>query len=288
MIGGMRLLDPPQAKYFCNPPAPVIARVGRPQSLRLFHTSLPKSVTQFTEGHQYFQVHQVNLLIEIDRWLLFSVSHYRRAMDMLVPASAPWAQVTLYYASFYAANAILGMFGGWIGHSKDGVRIVDIEHGAEGTQQLRIHRSPKSPRGVNGSHQMFWDFFYFSAASISGWAPAGLKSALIPVNGDFKWQIVERNGVNYDMYLAWDAAMRLNRTFKPHRLNSLNGPLQQQLETTETLIKLALHFGVKLKLSTTGLEGCGHVGPASRIRRRLGAQRPPQIVMQSEFLEFLA
>jgi hypothetical protein len=154
----MRLLDLPQAQYLCNPPAAVVALVG-PQSLRTFHTSIPKSVTRISEGQMHFGVHQINILASVDQWLLFATSHYRRAVDMLVPASAPWAHVTLYYASFFAANGILGMFGGWIGHTQDGIRVVDVEHGLPGAQELRIHRRLSSPNGAVGNHRAFWDFF---------------------------------------------------------------------------------------------------------------------------------
>jgi hypothetical protein len=281
----MRLLDLPQAKHFCKPPANVVALVGA-QSLRTFHTSLPKGVTRITEGQMHFQVHQVNALASIDQWLLFSTAHYRRAMDMLVPASAPWAQVTLYYASFFAANAILGIFGGWIGHASGGVRVVDVEHGVPGAQELRIHRRLSSPNGAVGSHRVFWDFFYDAVASVSAWAPSSLASALSPVNGDFAWQIAERNDVNYDMFNAWSAAKLLYGTFKPKKLDSLRGPLQLQFETSERLIQLALHFASDVGMATSALEGCGQAGSVAQIRRRLGAQRPPQLVMQSAFQNF--
>jgi len=284
----MRLLDLPQAEHFCNPTPADVAAVGVPQSLRAFHLSIAPSVTQLTEGQTNFKVHQVNMLWDIDRWLLFSVTHYRRAMDMLVPASAPWAQVTLYYASFFAANAILGMFGGWVGQVKGSIRIVEVAHGAPGAQQLKIHRRLDSPNKLGGSHQKFWDFFYDAAPQVSAWAPIRLASALQPVNGIVTWQIGERNDVNYDMYHAWNTAKLFNGQFRPDRLSSLSGPLQLQLEATETLIKLALHFASELELSTMGLDGSGHPGTASQVRRKLGSQRPPQLVMQSEFQELIA
>jgi hypothetical protein len=281
----MRLLDKPQAQHFCSPPAAVVAAVGA-QSLRAFHAQVPKSVTRIAEGQLNFGIHQINVLASVDQWLMFSTSHYRRAIDMLVPASAPWAQVTLYYASFFAANAILGMFGGWIGHTADGLRVIDVEHGAPGAQELRIHRRLPSPSGAVGSHRVFWDFFYDAAATISAWAPASLAVALNPVNGDFAWQIAERNDVNYDMFSAWTSAKLFHGTFRPSRLTSLRGPLQLQFEASERLIKLALRFAADLGLATTALEGCGQSGTVSQVRKRLGAQRPPQLVMQSAFQEF--
>jgi len=281
----MRLLDLPQARYFCRPAHAVVAAVSV-QSLRTFHDSTLKSVTLIREGHRHFQVHQINVLASVDQWLLFATAHYRRAMDMLVPASAPWAQVTLYYASFFAANAILGMFGGWIGQTPDGMRVVDVEHGIPGAQELHIHRRLPSPNGARGSHRVFWDFFYDAAASIAAWAPRSLATALSPVNGDFAWQIAERNDVNYDMFSAWAAAKLFHGTFKSSRLTSLSGPLQLQFEASERLIRLALQFATEVGLSTTALEGCGQMGTVAQVRRRLGAQRPPQLVTQSAFQEF--
>lgn len=278
----MRLFDLPHAKHFCVP-APAVAAIISLQSLPAFHASLTKSVTRMQEGTIRFQIHQINVLNSVDRWLLYSVVHYRRSVDMLAPASAPWAQVTLYYASFYAANAILGMFGGWIGHTADGSRIVDVENGTPGAQELRIYRRLPSPNVAKGSHRAFWDFFYDSAATISAWAPAHLAAALTPVNGDFAWQIAERNNVNYDMYEAWASSLLLFGGFKPAKLKSLSGPIKLQLDSTEALIKLALHFAAAMKLSTAALVGCGPTGTTAQIRKRLASQHPPTLVTQSAF-----
>jgi len=278
----MRLLDLPQAEYFCTPAPPTGAPIGR-QSLVAFHDSRRKGSALLKEGTLEFQVHQVNLLDSIDRWLVYSLAHYRRSVDMLVPVSAPWAHVTLYYASFFAANAILGIFGCWIGQAQRGARVVDVEHGIAGSQELRIHRGLASPSGVKGSHRAFWDFFYDGTATIAAWAPAALAPALIPVNGDFAWQIAERNNVNYDMFHAGTASGLFYRTFKPSKLKTLSGPLQLQFETTERLIKLALHFASAASFSTASLSGCGFAGTRLQIQKRLTSQSPPSVSKQSGF-----
>lgn len=278
----MRLLDLPQAKYFCSPSAASIASISN-QSLAAFHAGL-KGGTLLQEGTLRFQVHQVNLLTSIDRWLLYSVGHYRRSIDMLVPVSAPWAQVTLYYSSFFAANAILGMFGGWIGNTPKGERVVDVEHPVEGAQQLKVHRGLGSPNSAGGSHRKFWDFFYDGVATLAAWAPAHLAQALSPVNGDFGWQIAERNNVNYDMFHAWSASSLIHSTFQPSRLRTLSGPLKLQLDATERLILLALHFAKTVSVSTTeSLAGCGATGTKLQIQRKLASQAPPSLVTQSGF-----
>src|SRR5262245_56287838 len=106
----MNLFDlTPGAEHFCRPLT--IPPASPPQSIKALVDSF-HSVSHLKEGDPRFEVYRLSLLSSIERWLLYSVAHYRRALEMLVPASAPWAHVTLYYASFFSANAILGMFGG--------------------------------------------------------------------------------------------------------------------------------------------------------------------------------
>lgn len=158
----MRLFDLPQAKHFCGLPAPVVA--GSRQSLPRFHSALGNGVNRLTEGTDRFDVHRANVLDSVARWLAYSLANYRRAFDMMVPVSAPWAQVTLYYSAFFAANAILGMFGGWLGRWKTDI-LVDVESGVPGSQELKIHRKFASPNGAKGPHRIFWDVYYDAVAS---------------------------------------------------------------------------------------------------------------------------
>jgi hypothetical protein len=240
-------------------------------------------VTTLTEGTNAFEVHQANLLDSAERWLVFSLAHYQRALDMLVPVSAPWVQVTLYYSSFFAANAILGMLGGWVGQTKTGKRLlVDVERGVPGSQELKIHRKFQSPSGANGSHRVFWDLFYDATASISAWAPPALISALDPVNNDFAWQIGERNDVNYDMFHAWQASSLFFGTFDSANLASLSGPPALQLDKTDLMIKLALFFADAVALPGHSLDGCGVAGTRRDRQKLLVNEVPPHLVAQSQ------
>jgi len=196
---------------------------------------------------------------------------------MLVPVAAPWVQVTLYYSSFFA--------GGWIGQTKTGNRVVDVERGVPGSQALRVHRRLASPAGVVGPHKTFWDFFYDAAASISAWAPPALEPALKPVNGDFSWQIPERNSVNYDMFHAWAASALGN--IQPRKAQDASGPLRLQLETTERMLHLGLWFAKAVALSSTALVGCGGTGTRHQVQRRLVTQRAPSMVTQSQLSALL-
>lgn len=274
----MRLFDIVEARHFCRAlPAHV---PGAGQSLVAFHNSL--RTTRLTEGTPYFDAHRISLLNAVERWILFGVADYRRALDMFIPSNAPWAHVTLYYSSFFAANAILGMFGAWV-HFE---RLVDVDNGAVANQVLRISRRVQSPSGYKGSHRVFWDFFYEGCNTISPWVPPELQSATQPVNNDRVWQITARNEVNYDMFIAFDGAIRLSTSFNPKKLRSLTGPLAQQLDITEHMLRLALYFANSFGLSSFPYEGLG-TGARSKILRALVTKVPPGLTTQSVLQDLL-
>jgi len=147
----------------------------------------------------------------VERWILFGVADYRRALDMLIPSNAPWAHVTLYYSGFFGANAILEMFGGWIDHE----RMVDVDQGQPNSQMLKVTRRPKSPNGYQGSHRVLWDYFYEGCNTIGPWVPTELQTAITPVNGDRRWLTNTRNDVNYDMHGAYTGAGFFQLQFQP-------------------------------------------------------------------------
>lgn len=273
----MRLFDIVEARHFCRPLAAHVPGVG--QSLVAFHNGL--RTTRLTEGTSYFEVHRVSLLNAVERWILFGVADYRRALDMFIPSNAPWAHVTLYYSSFFAANAILGMFGAWV-HFE---RLVDVDTGTVANQVLRIARRVQSPSGYKGSHKVFWDFFYEGCNIIAPWVPTQLQSATQPVNNDRVWQITARNEINYDMFSAYDGALRLNSAFNPKRLRSLTGPLAQQFEVTQNMLKLALYFANSFSVASFPFEGLVN-GTRSRVLRALVTKTPPSVVTQSVLQDF--
>ena len=270
----MQLFDVPQATHFCAPLSAHLPGVG--QSLVSLHDNLSPHVTRLSEGTPHFSAHRVSILNAVERWILFGIADYRRALDMLIPSNAPWAHVTLYYSSFFAANAILGMFGAWI-HLR---RVIDVEQGTATFQILRINRQVKSPSGFKGNHQIFWDFFYEGCAIITPWVPASLQSVIAPVNNDRAWQIKARNAVNYDTFVAFDSAKLFDSTFKPKKLRSVSGSLGQQLEVTEGMLRLAVYFANHLGVSSFPFEGLG-IGNRSKIMRALVTKVPPALRVQS-------
>ena len=276
----MHLLDITEAAHFCTPLA--AHQPGTGQSLSHFHRGLPARTVRLSEGTIAFDIHRISLLNAVERWILFRVADYRRALDMLIPSNAPWAHVTLYYSSFFGANAILGMFGGWI----DNERLVDVDQGIPTSQVLKITRKPRSPNGYSGSHRVFWDYFYEGCNTISPWVPPELQSAIAPVNGDRTWQTDKRNDVNYDMHGAFSGATYFHSSFNPKRLDSVSGSLGQQLEVTQSMLKLALFFAQEMKISSFAFEGLG-TGSRSKVFRELVTRPTPALVNQSVLRELI-
>jgi hypothetical protein len=264
----MRVFDFADAQHFCRPLTAHVPGLG--QSLVALHNNLGKT-THLDEGKPYFEAHRISLLNAVERWILFGIANYRRALDMFIPSNAPWAHVTLYYSSFFGANAVLGMFGGWV-HIE---RIVDVESGTPTMQVFRIHRRFSSPSGLNGSHQIFWDFFYEACNTIRPWVPPSLEQITHPVNNNRTWQIKARNAINYDMHAALSSSNIFQSTFNPQRR-----PLRQQLDLTEGMLKLAVHFANRLGVHSFAFEGTG-TGQRPKILKSLVTKVPPRLMNQS-------
>ena len=281
----MTLFNLPEAEYFCRPLQ--LARPGVGQSLTTFHSTgrIPK---RLHEGSPEFDVHRVSLLHAVERWLLYALSNYRRSVEMIVPVSAPWMHVTLYYASYFAAHAILGMFGGWIGSAPRAKLIVEVHDGTPGSQEVGVRKWRSSPNGRRTTHAAFWDYFYDAAASIAPWIPGTLASALVPVNGDRDWLTSQRNDVNYDTFVAWETSVLLQNTFQSQQFpRRLMGPLGQQFETTEQLVDLAATLARLLSLESYALDGCGANGTRLEIQRHLVCQPAPALTNQSALQRLL-
>ena len=138
----MNLFDlDPGSGHFCRPLS--TPPTGVPRSVKEVVENF-KGVTHLREGEPRFDTYRLALLSSVERWLLYSASNYRRALDMLVPVAAPWAHVTLYYSSFFAANAILGMFGGYV--KTEGKRtVIDVLTQMPDSQEFLITRDPPLP-----------------------------------------------------------------------------------------------------------------------------------------------
>src|SRR5450432_155097 len=106
----MRVFSQTAAEQFCAlaGPAPsveIVADIVDRNAGRRLHQGTPE-----------FEAYRFNVLREAEEYYYQAVSAYRRVhQNLMTPSGAFWAHVTLYYSSWYAAHAILNIFGAWFG-----------------------------------------------------------------------------------------------------------------------------------------------------------------------------
>lgn len=235
----MRLFSDSAAKHFCALPMAqlqpreeiesIVARIG---------------AKHMVEGSGDYEGYRQNLLRDAERLYYLALGAYRRAHNLMLPGNVSWAHVTLYYASWYAAHAIIACFGGWVGKKK----FVEVAHDQAGAQALR---AGANPGGLGGSHQSFWKTFYVAVRPLKTivepeWAPA-----LDPISNNLTWQIDTRNRINYQL----DGARRLQAmhaaSFNAAQFpSSLAGDIATQYEITRCMIGAAAQFLHEMAVAT--------------------------------------
>lgn len=256
----MNLFDIPSAQHYC---ANYAAGIGPPAgSLRDFFAVQLQGVTTLTEGTPTFGAYRDCALRDAERSLFLAISHYRRSADLLIASASPWAHVTLYYGSYFAACALLGLFGGWIYNRT----VVDVVVNHPGNQQLRIVRNVKS----KGTHKMFWDLFYGAVTPLHHWVDPGLLLGIQPVAGNPLWQIETRNTLNYDTFAAWQLTGQFQVSFRRSGFpGSLPGALNTQFRVFEALLKITCTFARQFGLATDALAGVNPIGTRRAKARAL-------------------
>lgn len=216
---------------------------GRIGTIRVVREGTP----QFDELRSY-------LLRYVDRFLLLSCSNYHSACRLMSTGSSSWAHVTLYYGSFFAARALMGMFGSYI----DTPFLIEVETGNAGIQELKIlkvqsNRAPLlSITRQTGSHRIFWDLFYQTVSALLPYVvDVNLNIGLSPVSGDPIWQIQRRNEINYNAMNALGVMHHFENGYKRTTFpRSLSGELRTQFTITESLTLLAFDYAKKLGINT--------------------------------------
>jgi hypothetical protein len=169
---------------------------------------------------------------------------------------------TMYYGSFFAANAILGMFGGWV----RGVKFrIDVQHGNVGKQEFRIHRDAGS--SLQGPHRQFWDFFYGACNQLVPFVEPAEEFALRPISGNPTWLIERRNEINYDSAQAIGLCTDFLKGSAPHQIPSrLPGTMSTQFRVLEELLTVACKLARMVGLRTDGLDA---LSPSGELRKRI-------------------
>jgi hypothetical protein len=271
----MRLFGFAEAQHYCRGFVAVASAAAEGSQKELLNNVL-RSVTVLNEGSTNFETYRACALRNVERSLFQAASLYRRSFDLMTASAADWAHVSLYYGAFHSAGAILGMFGGFLDPTYSRV---EVTAGNIGTQELRIFRKGAGAwvTTYNGTHKIFWDYFYRAATSLLPIVSARYAFGLRPVNGQVDWMIRERNLVNYDAHVAVQLAGSFQTTFRrtsPRR--TLPGSLSTQFLVFEALLLTAESFARRFGLATDGLAG---LSPAGRRGVKIenlvfNAQRP--------------
>ena len=202
----------------------------------------------------------------------------------MIPSSSPWAHVTLYYGSWYASRALLGMFGCTVFSSPN---VVDVSKGSPGQQELRLRKIGKKPgqqyTTFTGSHRIFWDIFYIAAQALIPMVDPRFAAVLSPIGGDPVWQIQHRNEVNYDSLIGFRLAEDFDRSFSKQGFpGCLPGVLSTQFRILETLLELVYSYANQVGLSTDALDGLGRPAPLrDKVRHLIYTDKPPGLVQKT-------
>jgi hypothetical protein len=254
----MPILGIPEASHFC---AGYQARPGPATGSFRQQYGILASGRTYAEGTATFDDFRACALREVERLLFLGISNYRRSFDLLTPAASTWAHVTMYYASYYCAASLMGMFGAWKLRSN---RVLDVSNGSPGSQTFVTRSFPSS---YAGSHQKFWEFFYANVSSLNTWVDPSLRFALTPMSGTVTWLIDQRNDVNYDTHIACNLVATFQSGFRRTRFpTSLPGVINTQFRLTEALVTITAKFAKQFKIHTDALAA---VTPAGKRKAKV-------------------
>jgi hypothetical protein len=226
------------------------------------------------EGTAEFDQYRDCSLRDVERRLFMAVSHYRRSLDLMTPGAAWWAHVTLYYGSFFAASALLGMFGARVIKSAR----IEVKSSAPGAQELAV--LPGSGSTYSGVHQRFWDLFYSSVLALVPLVEPAMRIGLTPVTNSATWLSERRNLINYDPHSAIDIAGQFQTGFDKRQFPvSLPGAVGTQFTVFETLLLVAMDFARDFGLATDALHALNPTGTRRlKLRRLVFEDRAPGLV----------
>ena len=238
----------------------------------------------FTEGSLDFEEYRTLALRNVERDVFLAASHLRRSLDLMVHSAGHWAHVTLYYGAFYAARALLGMFGCRV----FGDSIVEVERSQAGAQRLvkRAINRGANPYTLNrrGSHERFWEAFYNAARSIRPLTHPSLTTFLTPIFNDAAWLIKQRNMINYLAEDSLDTCATFLSIFDDKDVpNSLPGTTNTQYQVSQGLLTVALDFSDRLALVTDALDVYGVQGSLQeKVKRFVYEISVPTLVAQTD------
>ncbi len=269
------------AEHYCRS---FVAKPGHAEkSIEEFRQQQLSPPSPIDEGTSLYEDYRACALRDAERSLFLAASHYRRCLDLMLESSCAWAQVTLYYGAWFAAQAILKMFGCAVLRN----HVIHVSRSMPGSQQLRVQRAGAGPNhyhfSLTTSHARFWEAFYNMTPKIINFADASFSTALQPVSSSKTWLIDERNKVNYDTLQSIGVAASFQSTFLEGDFpNSLPGTLNTQYRIAEGLLAVGCSFATRFGLDTDALISLSSPGSfAQKVTSLIDVSASPTLVSQT-------
>ena len=278
----MRVFSKEGAVYHCAN-FPLVSNVQQ-ESLEDFNWRRLRGVRYIDEGTALFDEYRACALRDTERYLFLSASHYRRALGLMIPSSSHWAHVTLYYGTWFAAHALLGLFGCYVLHKA----IIEVDQSSPGSQKLerkRIgNRLNEFYLNERGSHRQFWEAFYTTAPRISPSVDPQHSHHLLPLLNDQMWLINQRNKINYRVIDSMDFSRDFERGFSTrHFPIGLPGDLYMQYTVCEGLMMIGFSIASEFQLETDALAVNGRNGSLiDSVRRSVFWPKVPRLVNKTQ------
>jgi hypothetical protein len=278
----MQLFDIAEAQHYCRGFTAEPGAAGT--SIEAFRNSALPTGIVLREDTALFSQFRSCSLREVDRNLFLAASHYRRCLDSMIPSASHWAHVTMYYGSWFAARAILGLFGVTIFKRY----IADVRVGTPRQQQLILRRIGSAPgqesSTYGGPHERFWDLFYRAVTQLRPLVDPQHAAFLTPILGDPAWLASQRNDVNYNSHAALVSAASFQASFSAGTFpTSLAGPLATQYLVQEGLLEIAFTYARMFSLATDATSVLSPPGGrAHKISKLVYSQRAPSLVSKTK------
>lgn len=226
------------------------------------------------EGAVNFNMLRDHAHCEVERAMLLGASNFRRALNLLSPIASPWAFVTLYYAAFYSASALLGALGAW---KLADDRVLEADVTRPGAQRFSVRRRRSS---YKGSHERFWEYYFANSSLLIPTANGRERFALSPVSSDVTWLISRRNSVNYDTYRAIELACSVKNVFDATKVPaSMPGELSTLYRFVDSLVSISMRVVSSVGINSDALLGLSSVGSLEdRIVDLVVSDTPPDVL----------
>lgn len=271
-----------EAKYFCSG---FSSSSPNPQlSISEFQTQqIGLNRILITEGTALFDQLRSCLLREAERCLFLGASIYRRSLDLMVSSSSFWLYVTLYYGTWYCANALLAMFGCSILYK----HVIDVNKGNTGNQQLLMRQigggTGKIQSQGTGSHQQFWSFFYSAVGPLIRIVDPRLSPCLEPINNNTFWLINNRNKINYISSNSYEIIEKFLNDFDSRNFpGSLSGRLSTQFEIFELMLELSFEYSRRFNLKTDALDFLMNGnGLYDKVKKYIYMEKAPSLISRT-------